>query len=367
MLDHVKKDVFLGNNAAFLGSILCSVDFIWDYEQPTKVWTDYLKIGWGPEDFMRCSPRERVSTLLHELWHVAAMHHIRQGPRDPKIWNIACDIRINNDLVRDGYEVPDNTFWIKKPEMDANGVIAEEEIYEILIQDSMQMPSSQGSQDLVPSEAVKNPTDLIATVVRAVQAAEMAKQAGQIPGTIKQALNKYLEPVIPWRTVLMQWMTDLVDAEDYSWRKRNRRFQDVYMPSREADEGKLEHLVYFQDTSGSITEKDMIRFNSEIKYVQEVLKPTKLTLIQFDITIQSIREFKEDEPFEDLEIIGGGGTSLRYVREWIEENKPTAAIIFSDLECTPMKALTKDIPIIWAVIRNKNITVPFGKMIHITE
>ena len=365
MLEHVKKDVFLGKNASFLGSVLCSQDFSWDRDaRIDTVGTNCLHIYWCIKDFLDCSKDERASTLVHELWHTALLHHLRIEKRDPKLWNIACDYRINNNLRADGYFIPDT--WIVNPDIDRYGILSEEEIYEKLVQHQIPQPQ-QYSGDLLQNAAISsNPSVLISAVVRAVQASELSNQAGNLPGSLKEILKTFLEPVIPWRSVLMQWMTDLHE-EDYTWKRPNRRFQDLYMPSREPDEGRLAHLAYFEDVSGSITQADKERFNSEVKFVQEVLKPKKLTLIQFDTAIAQVREFNEDELFEEIEIGGGGGTSLRPVHNWIEKHKPTAAIIFSDLECAPMESLSVPIPVIWVAIRNQNAQVPFGKLIHIVD
>ena len=51
----------------------------------------------------------------------------------------------------------------------------------------------------------------------------------------------------------------------------------------------------------------------------------------------------------------------------IEETLPTAAIIFTDLECLPMPALKTKVPIIWTVADNPYAKVPFGQLIHIKE
>jgi len=67
----------------------------------------------------------------------------------------------------------------------------------------------------------------INNVVQAVQAAEMCNQAGAIPGSIKEFLNRFLKPVVPWEVVLHNFFTDLL-SEDYSWKRPNRRHQDVY-------------------------------------------------------------------------------------------------------------------------------------------
>lgn len=373
MLENVKKDVFMRTDAAFLGSLLCSHEFHWDFDESITdtACTDGLNIWWSVYDFMRCSPGERRSTLLHELWHTGFLYFLRQGSRCPDVWNMAADIRINNNLIYDGQEVPKNGWWVFDPAFDKKGIMPEEDIYDILMKNPHMKPQNFKMDVRPPKDGNSAQTNakVLSAVIRAVQAAEMSNQAGHLPGNLKELLNKFLEPKINWRQVLYEWMTELLDEDDYTWERPNRRYQShgLYLPSIEEPEGRLEHLVFIEDVSGSISKKDHIRFNSEVKYVKEVLKPRKLTLLQFDTRIAYEKVFEEDEPFERIEIHGGGGTSLVPVRKWIEKNQPTAAIIFSDLWCDPMKPLTNAIPIIWATVNNLGATVPFGTLIHITE
>ena len=279
-----------------------------------------------------------------------------------------CDIRINNDLEREGssfYGVED--CW-KDKSFDDNGIAAEEDIYDLITNQcgaatvgSWGDPSGEG--DMIPLTNQEK-QQAINTVVQAVHQAKLAGQAGNLPGSIEATLNKFLEPVIAWQTVLMQFFTDLLN-EDYSWKRPNRRYNDMYLPSRFTDDGRLEHLIYYLDVSGSVTDAQALRFNSEVKYIQEVLKPQRLTLVQFDTCIQDVKEFKEEDPFDEIKIIGRGGTSFEPVREHMLEHRPTAAIVFSDMWCEPMQPLNEEIPIIWVAINNRTATVPFGKLIHI--
>lgn len=139
----------------------------------------------------------------------------------------------------------------------------------------------------------------------------------------------------------------------------------MYLPGITKDTSRLEHLCYYMDVSGSITTEDVIRFNSEIKYIKDTFNPEKLTLVQFDTEITNETVIEEFDEFNALNIIGRGGTSLVPVKEHIEKHKPTAAIIFSDLECYPMDKLSEDIPVIWVVINNKHAKVNFGTKVHI--
>lgn len=366
-LDRTKSAVFLDKkNAAFLGSLMCSLNFVWSRSIPTAA-TNAVYFWWNPEWFMSLDPEVRKTVLMHELWHVARLHMIRAESRNVRVWNYACDIRINNDLEKEGASFHGVEDCWKDQTYDANGIMAEEDIYDLLIQNQMDPQGGSWTAgddgDMIPLSNQDMQT-AVNSVVQAIHQAKLAGQAGNLPGGIEQIIKQFLEPIIPWQTLLMQFFTDMLD-EDYSWKRPNRRYSDMYLPSKFTDDGRLEHLIYFLDVSGSITDTDLLRFNSEVKYIQEVLKPQKLTLVQFDTEIQQVKEFKEEDTFDEIHIIGRGGTSLVCVREYIQEHQPTAAIIFSDLECAPMQPLDIDVPVIWVSIRNTNIPVPFGKIIHI--
>lgn len=366
-LDRTKSRVFLGKNAAFLGSIMCSMEFIWDENEPTAA-TDGERFWWNPMWFLSLPEKTRETVLVHELWHPARLHGVRRGTRDPKIWNYACDIRINNDLENEGFSF-EQVEWAWKDQK--YGTMAEEAIYDALIQSGEEPPTPPWDVGKPQAGDLKeskdgNPQQQINTVVRAIQQAKLAGQAGTIPGEIEKIIDKFLAPIIPWEQALQQFFVDLLD-EDYSWRKPNRRHlhQNMYLPSQITDDGRLEHLAYYLDVSGSVSDKDVLRFNSEVKYIKEFFNPEKLTLVQFDHRITSVTEFGPDDPFEKIVVVGRGGTSLVPVREHIHQLKPTAAIIFTDLQVSPMWPLECDTSVIWVGINAAGISVPFGKLIHI--
>lgn len=366
-LDKVKSTVFLHKKyAAFLGSLMCSLEFIWSHEVQAAG-TDGKRVYWNPDWFQTLSQETAASVLIHELWHVARLHSIRAEHRRKDIWNIACDYRINNDMEREGYKFTGTTPLIEHS-FDEWGIKSEEEIYKELDKKFPEDPKNndswgQGEPDMVPLSK-EDSVSVVHAVVRAVQQAKLMNQAGNVPGDIVTLLDTILDPILPWDKLLYKFFTDMLN-EDHTWRKPSRRHQDIYLPSRFTDDGRLEHLCYYFDVSGSVTDDDIIRFNSEVKYIQNSLNPKKLTIIQFDTKITQVTEYEEDEPYKALEIHGRGGTSLRCVRDHIMHIKPTAAVVFSDLDCAPMEPIKEEIPLLWAIVRNPRITVPFGTAIHI--
>ena len=355
-LDRTKARIFIGTSAAFLGPLMCSMKWEWD-EQIKTAATDGATVWWNPTFFMELTKEHRITVLLHELWHTARLHMQRKGSRDSRLWNIACDYVINNDLVKAGHVF--DGIGLVDPTYEG---MAEEDIYSLLDQQKSLDEAFEYEDLREPSkEALR---EGIQNVVRAVQAAQQVGGAGSIPGNVLSTIDSYLTPVVPWERLLDRFMEDLLD-EDYSWSRPNRRYPDIYLPHRFKDEGKLQKLNYYLDVSGSISNNDILRFNSEIRFIKEKYNPTELNLIQFDTDIRKVTVIKDSDRLTTLDIIGRGGTSLIPVREHIIDNKPTAAIIFSDLDCSPMRELPVDIPIIWVILNNPYAKPSFGTSIHI--
>lgn len=383
-LDRVKADIFVGNDAAFLGPLMAGLEFRWTDKVETCA-TDYESILWNPADFDKLTREERVSSLLHELAHNYRLHGVRLGERDQEIWNIACDIPINRSLRKQGYTAPPPYFIQDHPEIRAE---LEEDIYELLKQQAEKQPKARGNKAGGPPSSLGSglpqkkgccschqlppPTKdqaqkAIQNVVKATQQAILAKQPGSIPGCVETLLNTFLKPRIPWQQHLSQWFNDFLGAT-YSYRRPNRRYRphDILMRSRFPERSRLDHLVYFFDVSGSVTDPMVTRFNSELKHIKDTYQPKKMTLVLFDTVIQKVIEIKDEDDFNELKIVGRGGTDLHYVREFIMDTDATAAIIFTDLECMPMEK-GPTIPIIWICLDNPSATVPFGTLLHLTK
>ena len=369
-LDKTKSKVFILNNAAFLGCMLANITFRWDDQIPTASIGNNL-LSWNPRWFLSLVPETRKTVLVHEIWHEALLHGLRRQTRDPKIWNYACDIFINNKLEDEGYSfVGVETCWKDRQFRGMN----EEAIYDILMKNAIEPPPSgswgvpegdEGDMQNVPGQE-GNMHQAVNNVMRAAQQARIAKQAGSIPGNVIELLNRFLRPKVAWESLLRQFFTDL-NQDDYTWARPNRRYQNIYLPSIGNVENKLAHLIYYQDVSGSVTTNDMIRFNSEVKYVKETFKPEKMTIVQFDHKIQSEIVINDGDDFSEIKIVGRGGTSFVPVRNHIEKHRPTAAMIFTDLECTAMEPPSYPVPIIWIAVNTRNYPVKVGKVIHIKD
>lgn len=385
-LDKVKTKVFLGKSAAFLGSLMCSLNFAWTSDIKTAC-TNGTSLYWNPYWFQQLPFETRLTVLVHELWHVALLHMLRRGDRDPKVWNYACDIAINNMLKAEGYSFVGTDPWLEPK----YGEQPAEEIYDdmrgqpLITMEGLTIWGHEeggiGDEEdiLDPGENPDGTIDekaaaigefpIINQVVHASHTAKMAGEPGSVPGEVESVLKRFLSPKLPWETLLMNFFNEISDF-DYSWARPNRRYQDVYLPSLVESDNGLEHLIYYLDVSGSVSDGEVLRFNSEVKYIKDQFKPQKLTLVLFDTIIQREYVFLEEDPFEEVVIVGRGGTCLRCVREHMIQHKPTAAVVFSDMCCAPMEPLPAGVSIntIWVGVNAyKGAQVPFGKLIHIKE
>lgn len=345
-LEKVKASVFMGSNAAFLGCLLCGLNFRWTTEVETAG-VNNTEFVWNPDWFDSLTKEERKGVLLHELWHLALLHGLRQGDRDPIKWNAACDYRINANLIMDGYTLPEGGLYSEK--YKSNGW-SEEMIYD----DLPDMPNPQSWGESV----AKGAGNQVALVQAALTSTAMA---GTAPGDVSKVIKDLLKPKLPWKTLLHKYLLEKFD-KDYSLERPNRRFQDIYLPSLRESDGRLINIAMYLDTSGSITEEEIKRFITEVKYVKEHFNPQELRIVQFDTEIQHEDVYNESSNLKAFNIEGFGGTDLECVRNHILKHKPALSIIFSDLYVDPMEPVGK-LDVLW--ISSSDKEGPFGVTIHV--
>lgn len=353
--DKAKIALMAKPDTAFFTTIVFSLKLLWDWIRPTAA-TDGTSIWVNPEFFMSLQPDERVSLLVHEAMHVALLHILRLGDRDHKKWNIACDHYINLMLIERGFKIPRN--WLADPQYKG---LSADEIYALLPDPP---PNDSFQMDLEPS--TEPPTDLQEAVeeilIRAAMQSKMQNDTpGTIPGDIEIFLNKLLDPKLPWQRILQKYIQNL-SKHDYSWRKPNRRFfPGHYLPSMYSE--KLMDIAIAVDASGSVSDDDFKVFVSETNGILKMMKPDKITLIQFDRGIKSVDQVRNISDLMNVKFVGRGGTSIEPVMEWAEENKPKLLLIFTDGEFNFYHQNYKT-NTVFLIHNNQRFKSPYGKVIH---
>ena len=161
----------------------------------------------------------------------------------------------------------------------------------------------------------------------------MASRLGN-PKTPK-AITDILQPVIDWKDVLRDFVTNAVrGADEYSWRRYNKRLlaNDMYLPSTVSE--SIGELVVAIDLSGSIG-SELGFFVSELKSVCEMCNPEVVKVLWWDTAVSGIQTFT-DIDYAGLETMlkptGGGGTDPSCIPEYLSDNNinAEAIVVFTD-------------------------------------
>lgn len=353
-LNKAKINLMSRPDSAFFTTVCFSLKHIWDDTIPTAC-TNGKEIRFSPQFFMSLDSEEQVFLLLHESMHVAYIHMDRLQERDPQKWNEAADHVINLQLIDRGFKMPK----MGLADLKYRGM-GTEEVYKLL----PEKDRSKQDQDLKPfegdSEELKEAVQDI--LVRAsVQSKMQGDRVGTIPGDIQLFLDNLFAPKLPWNRILQKYL-NAFSKSDYSYKKPNRRFFPQYfLPSLHSQ--KLMDIAIAVDISGSVRDEDFKTFVSEIHSMLRMMKPSKINLIQFDTEIHSDDVIRSTLDLANVKFKGRGGTDIRPVLEWADENKPQLLLVFTDGDFNFYGTTTKA-KALWLIHNNKEFKAPFGKTIH---
>ena len=343
-------------NSVFFTTLCFSLHHKFDAEVPTAC-TDGKYITYGPDFFMRLSPEERVFLLLHETMHCAYLHMMRLGEFNPRKWNIATDHVINLQLIERGFKMPEG--GLADPRYTG---MSAEEVYKLLPEDN----TKPMMEDLLPGNdpalQEETKTQIQDALVRAALQSKMADDnPGTIPGEIQIFLDRLLNPKLPAKNILQKYL-NAYTKNDYTFKKPNRRFlPDHYMPTLHSE--SLGDIAIAVDTSGSVTDEEFNQFVSETAGILRMMKPTKISFIQFDTEIKSVNEIRSINDLMNIQFTGRGGTVVTEVIDWVNKNKPQVILIFTDGHFRFRNETTKN-DVIWLIHNNIRFSSPFGKVIH---
>lgn len=354
-LDKAKLQLMSTPDSAFFTTILFSLKFKWDNTCRTA-YTDGLVLGFNPDFFMELHPDERVFVLIHEAMHVAYLHMDRLQTRDHAKWNVAADHVINLMLITRGFRMP-KIGLADRQYLD----MGTEEVYNLLPTQDPDKVDMDLRESEEPPEDVKEQVQEI--LVRAsVQSRMQGDSVGTIPGEIQIFLDSLLDPKLPWPRILQKYLHAMTKA-DYTFRKFNRRFfPRHYLPSLYSE--SLMNIAVAVDTSGSVSDADFKQFISEVHCILRMMKPEKLTLVQFDTEVKSVTEIRSLRELSQCTFTGRGGTLVEPVFDWAKEAKPQLLLVFTDGGFRFHQPDDQGTKTIWLIHNNPQFTAPYGKVIH---
>lgn len=353
----------------FFGVLALHLEVIQDETIPTMA-TDGFRLLWNSDFVTSLDDKEIMGVLAHEVLHNAYRHHTRRQTRDPLLWNVAADFAINRDLLDAKFMLPKGHLHDKR-----FGEAGAEEIYAILMREGKAARFKGGSDPGgcgVVMDAPGSSADRAANdskwELATRQALAVAKAAGTLPGYLKRLAEALNKPRVDWRDVLRRFIDD-VSHRDYSWTRPNRRFvgQGVILPGWIAD--GVSKIVCAVDTSGSISEADLIQFASEIRGVLDDGAVSSVIVIYADARVQHSETFEAGDVVR-LDAKGGGGTDFRDTFRVISrDHQDAAAVVYLTDLCVSQFGEEPACPVLWAQYGPQSLAArpPFGEIVHIGD
>ena len=415
-------------NHGFYGLLLMHMRFALDPSIDTAA-TDGMKIYFSPDFMEELSDSELDFVLMHEIMHIALCHCFRGLEYDQHLFNIACDIVVNsNILYSNNMDVKSITLskygvsMNKTPLNDDGYKYTAEEVYDMLVNkgkvkskstnangSSNQSSSSVGTStsskkdgkrgkigtsgegsDLddalqkqkgwdshekwsTLSEDKKAREEWIKRVIDAatsIYITESSNNRGNIPLFAKRIVDEFKNPQTDWRRLLDEFISE--EVCDYSFNPPDKRYEDspFYLPDFNDTDIEISDILFMIDTSGSVNDKALTVAFSEIKgAIDQYDGKLKGWLGFFDAAVVDPIPFSDVEELKKIKAYGGGGTSFHcifeYIKDYMHDNFPKTLVILTD-GYAPFPDIEETMGIpVLLLIDNDKVTPPWGKVARI--
>lgn len=322
----------------FFGSIYTGLEKVKTDSVPTMA-TDGRSLFWNPSWVDTLTEEEALGVAVHEVCHVVGKHHLRRGDREPKKWNHAADYAINPMVLaskKDGrptYVLPAGGLLDAK--YTGNSA---EKIYTML----PEPPEGPAWGEVIDlknpdgSKMSKDQTDLADIEVdqKILQAADVAKSRGKMPGELEGLVDDIREGQVDWQSAMRRCAAG-DQPDDYSYAKPNRKmWHHARMFNPGVKKTGVGNIVFAIDVSGSMSDPEVAAGISELAAIQDDMSPAMITVIQCDTKVTRVDQFGPGEPVDSLARKGYGGTLVKPVFDYVAENNiPCDAMIYiTDME-----------------------------------
>lgn len=371
----------------FFGTLIMSTPIEKVEWVPTMA-VDGRKIYYNEAFLQKKTVNEIMFIFAHEIIHCALQHVWRAGHRDPTRWNYAIDYITNDLLVKEGIgTMPKDALFDAKLVEKAEGLA--ERVYELIpeiktVYISMGDGEGEGGGDgtkerpyygtsidqCMPPRDTSGGADSAQEQqewkMRVTQAINAAKMQGKLSANMERFIGEALKAKVDWRDVLRRFVSKRAKI-DYTWARPKRRMigSDIYLPSLAGQ--TMGKLVVAVDCSGSIGEKELTEFGSEIAAIVEDVKPAETWVLYFDAAVCGEPQiFRPGDPVT-LEPRGGGGTAFWPIFKYLEEHDidPVCCVFLTDLYGDFGKE-PPEYPLLWVVNHETELPIPFGERVNMT-
>ena len=355
--------------------------------------TDGRKFYYNSEFINELPPRQVEFLVGHEVLHCVYDHMGRRGDRDPKLWNIADDYCVNQDLLEQkiGDMIPSALYDKKYKDQSAEEVY--DDLYEnadkIDIDDLLDQlidehldgegddsgESEDGNGDSKnkgkgrPKLSQQEKKEIKEEMKQAVMQAAQASGDDKLPNGVRRLINNLTNPQLNWLELIQQQIQSQVKS-DFTFARPSRRgwHMDAILPGSSLAE--TIDVCIAVDTSGSMGDGQLQDLLSEVKGIMTSYDDFKLRVWTFDTHVYGMKEFTPDnaEEIDQYEMQGGGGTDFDVNWTFMKENniEPKLFIMFTDGWPWDSWGDPDYCDTLFVIHGGRDIEAPFGVTTHYT-
>ena len=286
--------------------------------------------------------------IAQQLMHIQLAHQQRGKDKNRRIWNIVCDLVVNELLIDGGFEAPDSLMRFE----DAKEMSAEE-MYDLLFAElkdnDSELDEADESAEQSKGTTVISPEDETTQKSKSKLSGDaQGAQAREIdePGVAQAVagLSKFIEPSMQL---------------DYDWFPADRIRDGILVEQFKAY--PVPHAEILLDTSASIDEELLRTF---VRAVKDILKDDTVVKVGcFDTEFYGFQELHSEKDISKLEIIGSGGTNFEAAVKAFTGEAETKIIFtdgYAEMPETRIEA-------IWVVYSDIPVNPPGGKVIYVNK
>jgi len=399
----------------WFGQLSCYVIPKEDARVGTACINERGELFYNEKFFAALNDKQLMTVLCHEILHLAFRHTFRIKSRLPVIWNIAADLKVNEELENNrDFDLPEGGLIPRSGEFcfkEKNGNdVAKYSIKDIpnktteiiydellkmfpkcVINISFNKQGGISSKDLedIPepwkSMLKKLITDLINSNAKLkefdvnprdlpglerewqsrINQANMNTSIGHIPAGLLRELRSLETPELPWHRIIRNRFSN--HCRTRSWQRPAKKYLPFYFPGIKKEFG-LNAVVTF-DTSGSMSEDDLSTALSETVGIAQSFPQVHLWLITNDAKVWDMVEIRNGnlDKIRKMKMHGGGGTMFGPVFKLIKErfkNRLDCLIFFTDGYLGDSWPKKPSYQVFW-VTRSTDVKWPFGTVLRL--
>lgn len=196
-----------------------------------------------------------------------------------------------------------------------------------------------GASDVIPKERDHASGNYEKHVKEALE--DLAKQHGTIAGGMQALVNRIAPTRMDWRDIVRPMVRSVTGKGKQDWARVNRVLLPIGMVEPQSVGRRAGTICLAIDTSGSVGNEERQYFLGAMGEIFKQCKPKRLIVLEVDAIVHRVTEIKHPGQLRNFEIEvteksglrGNGGTDMREVKHWQEEEgeKPELTIILTDM------------------------------------